>query len=185
VAVPVQDVAESRATVAVVKAVEPAEATGVAAPEPNVAEATVVTLLRRIKKDAAEKNTYIGISFTHPQQGGITHLAAGYISRTPYLLLLLNSISSLEHSNGRYTEITEFKLILAIYHKRVSTVRADSQMTTGFFTLRPVKGWETNHSQMTTSFFMLQSWMLDSRFLMLGARCSNFVRFVLYSLSVP
>ena len=65
-AVPVQDAAESRATVAVVKAVEPAEAIGVAVPEPNVAEATVVTLLRRIKKDAAEKNTYIGISFTHP-----------------------------------------------------------------------------------------------------------------------
>jgi len=37
-----------------------------------------------------------------------------------------------------------------------------SQMTTGFFTLQPVKGWETNHSQMTTSFFMLQRWMLDS-----------------------
>ena len=49
VAVPVQDVMEPRATVAVVKAVEPAEAIGVAAPEPNVAEATVVTLLRRIK----------------------------------------------------------------------------------------------------------------------------------------
>ena len=60
------------------------------------------------------------------QQGGITHLAADYISRTPYLLPLLNSILSLEHSNGRYIEITEFKLILAIYHKRVSTVRADS-----------------------------------------------------------
>jgi len=37
-----------------------------------------------------------------------------------------------------------------------------SQMTMGFFMLWPVKGWETNHSQMTTSFFMLQSWMLDS-----------------------
>jgi len=34
------------------------------------------------------------------QQGGIAHLAAGYISRTPYLLLLLNSILSLEHSNA-------------------------------------------------------------------------------------
>jgi len=48
----VQDVAGSRAAaivVASVKAVEPAEAIGVAAPEPNVAEATVVTLLRRIK----------------------------------------------------------------------------------------------------------------------------------------
>jgi len=43
------------------------------------------------------------------QQGGIAHLAAGYISKTPYLLLLLNSILSLEHSDGRYTEITEFK----------------------------------------------------------------------------
>ena len=39
---------------------------------------------------------------------------------------------------------------------------ADSQMTTGFFMLRTVKDWETNHSQMTTSFFMLQRWMLDS-----------------------
>jgi len=39
---------------------------------------------------------------------------------------------------------------------------ADSQMTTGFFTLRPMKGWETNHSQMTTSFFMLQRWIFDS-----------------------
>ncbi len=38
-----------------------------------------------------------------------------------------------------------------------------SQMTTGFFMLRPMKGWETKHSQMTTSFFMIQSWMLDSR----------------------
>jgi hypothetical protein len=37
-----------------------------------------------------------------------------------------------------------------------------SQMTTGFFMLRPVKGWETNHSQMTTRFLMLQRWMLDS-----------------------
>jgi len=45
----VQDAVEPRATVALVKAVEPAEAIGVAAPEPNVAEATVVTLLRRIK----------------------------------------------------------------------------------------------------------------------------------------
>jgi len=40
---------------------------------------------------------------------------------------------------------------------------ADSQMTTGFFTLRAVKAWETSHSQMTMSFFMLQSWMLDFR----------------------
>ena len=47
-----QDAAEAKASAAVsasVKAVEPAEAIGVAAPEPNVAEATVVTLLRRIK----------------------------------------------------------------------------------------------------------------------------------------
>jgi len=69
VVVPVQDVAESRAAsivVASVKAAEPAEAIGVAVPEPNVTEATVVILLRRIKEDAAEKNTYIGISFTHP-----------------------------------------------------------------------------------------------------------------------
>ena len=65
-AVPEQDVAESRATAAGVKEVEPAEAIGVAVPEPNVAEATVVTLLRGIKENAAEKNTYIGISFTHP-----------------------------------------------------------------------------------------------------------------------
>ena len=110
VAVPVQDVAEARASAIVsasVKAVESEEAIGVVV---NVAEATVVTLLCGIKEDAAEKNTYIGISFTHLQQDGITHLAAGYISRTPYLLLLLNSILSLEHSNGRYTEITEFKL---------------------------------------------------------------------------
>ena len=35
--------------VASVKAAEPAKAIGVAVPEPNVAEATVVTLLRRIK----------------------------------------------------------------------------------------------------------------------------------------
>jgi hypothetical protein len=41
---------------------------------------------------------------------------------------------------------------------------ADSQMTTGFFTLRPVKGWETNHSQMTMGFFMLQCWILDAQF---------------------
>jgi len=43
-------------------------------------------------------------------------------------------------------------------------------MTTGFFMLQPVKGWETNHSQMTTSFFMLQSWMVDIRLWMLDAR---------------
>lgn len=51
-AVPVQDAAEDKASAAVsasVKAVEPGEAIGVAAPEPNLAEATVVTLLRRIK----------------------------------------------------------------------------------------------------------------------------------------
>ncbi len=50
--VPVQDVAGSKAAaivVASVKAAELAEVVGVAAPEPNVAEATVVTLLRRIK----------------------------------------------------------------------------------------------------------------------------------------
>jgi hypothetical protein len=52
-----------------------------------------------------------------------------------------------------------------------------SQMTTSFFMLRPVKGWETNHSQMTTGFFSLQRrmldigfWMLVSRFLILDAR---------------
>jgi len=31
-----------------------------------------------------------------------------------------------------------------------------------FFMLRPVKGWETNHSQMTTSFFMLQRLKIDA-----------------------
>jgi len=41
---------------------------------------------------------------------------------------------------------------------------ADSQMTTGFFTLQPVNGWETNHSHMTTGFFILQSWILDAQF---------------------
>jgi hypothetical protein len=51
----------------------------------NVAEATAETLLRRIKEDAAEKNTYIGISFTHLQQDGITHLAVGFINRIPIL----------------------------------------------------------------------------------------------------
>jgi len=50
---------------------------------------------------------------------------------------------------------------------------ADSQMTTGFFRLRPVKGWETNHSQMTTRFFTLQSWMLDARYWMLDAGCET------------
>jgi len=39
---------------------------------------------------------------------------------------------------------------------------ADSQMTIGFFMLRPVKCRETNHSQMTTGFFMLQSWVIVS-----------------------
>jgi len=65
----VQDAAEDKASMtfgAVVKAVEPAEEIGVAVKEPNVAEATVVTLLRRIKEDAVGKNAYIGISFTHP-----------------------------------------------------------------------------------------------------------------------
>jgi len=60
-----------------------------------------------------------------------------------------------------------------IERRRISTdlpsemPAADSQMTTSFFTLLPVKGREINHSQMTTSFFVLQSWMLDSRFSML------------------
>ncbi len=51
---------------------------------------------------------------------------------------------------------------------------ADSQMTTGFFLLRPAKGWETNHSQMTTSFFMLQSWMVDAGRWIL---CAGFLMF--------
>ena len=69
VVVPEQDAAEAKVSMtlsASVKAVEPAEVIGVVVPVPNAAEVTVVTLLRRIKKDAAEKNTYIGISFTHP-----------------------------------------------------------------------------------------------------------------------
>ncbi len=32
-------------------------------------------------------------------------------------------------------------------------------MTTGFFTLRPMKGLETNHSQMTTSFLIDSRWI--------------------------
>jgi len=47
--------------------------------------------------------------------------------------------------------------------QRIGMLAADSQMTTIFFMLHLLKGWETNHSQMTTSFFMLQSCMLDSR----------------------
>jgi len=45
----------------------------------------------------------------------------------------------------------------------------DSQMTTGFFAFRPVKGWKTNHSQMTMSLFMFQSRMVDIRFWMLDS----------------
>ena len=70
--VPVQDVVESKAAatvVASVKVVEQEEATGWAVLVQDVAEAmveaTLVTLLRGIKEDAAEKNTYIDISFTH------------------------------------------------------------------------------------------------------------------------
>ena len=56
------------------------------------------------------RKTRTSVSVLHTlQQGGIAHLAVGYISKTLYLLLLLNSILSLEHSNGSYTEITEFK----------------------------------------------------------------------------
>jgi hypothetical protein len=40
-----------------IKAVEQEEATGWAVPVKDAAEATVVTLLRRIKENAAEKNT--------------------------------------------------------------------------------------------------------------------------------
>ena len=51
---------------AVVKAMGPAEAIGVVVSEPNMVGATVeamlVTLLRRIEEDAAEKNSYIGSS---------------------------------------------------------------------------------------------------------------------------
>ncbi len=39
-----------------------------------------------------------------------------------------------------------------------------SQMTTSFFMLCPSTGWKMTHSQMTTSFFMLQSWILDVGF---------------------
>ncbi len=56
-----------------------------AVPVQDVAEATIVTLLRGIKKDAAEKNTYIDIVLHTLQQDGITHLAASYVSRTPIL----------------------------------------------------------------------------------------------------
>ena len=70
----------------------------------------------------------------------------------------------------------------------------DSQMTTGFFTLRPVKDWEKNHSQMTTSFllllpttthfevinsqmttsfFMLQRWIQDSGCTMIDVKFST------------
>jgi len=113
-AVPAQDAAEAKASVTVsasIKAVEPEEAIGVAV---NVAEDTVVTLLHGIKEDASEKNSYIGISFTNMQQDGITHLAAGYISRTPrLLLLLLSSILSFEHSSSRYAKSIKFKRALA------------------------------------------------------------------------
>jgi hypothetical protein len=51
----------------------------------DMADATVETLLRRVKEDTTEENTYIGISLTHLQQDEITHLAASYINRTPIL----------------------------------------------------------------------------------------------------
>jgi len=38
------------------------------------------------------------------QQGGIAHLAAGYISRTPYLLLLVNSIFRAYPNNPLYPQ---------------------------------------------------------------------------------
>jgi len=43
-----------------------------------------------------------------------------------------------------------------ILNDEVRRTVTDSQMTTGFFMLRPGTGWETNHSQMTTSFFILR-----------------------------
>ena len=55
-----------------------------------------------------------------------------------------------------------------------------SQMTTSFFMLQPVTGWETNHSQMTTSFFMLPSWLVDIGFSMLDARISYCVMRISY-----
>ncbi|MEA3225757.1 MAG: hypothetical protein U9Q07_07375, partial [Planctomycetota bacterium] len=94
--VPAQVVAESRAvaTVAlVVKAEDSAEAIGVVVilaqvmVEPSVAEATVkamlLTSLRRIEDDAAEKNYYIDSSSTPCSKVGLPHLAADGVRRTP------------------------------------------------------------------------------------------------------
>ena len=69
-AVMVQDAAKAKAeALASVKAVELAEVTGWAVPVQDAAEAkaeaTLVTLLGGIKEDAADKNTYIDIRFTH------------------------------------------------------------------------------------------------------------------------
>jgi hypothetical protein len=111
-AVSVQDVAEARASAVVsasIKAVEQAEVTGWAVSVQDVAEAMVETLLRRIKEDVAEKNTYIGISFTHLQQDGITHLAVGFIipvqctgSDIDSSLSAIN-VTILEHSSADLT----------------------------------------------------------------------------------
>ena len=88
-----QVVAEPRVAVtaiAVVRAVEPVEAIGVVVPEPNVAEAMVkamlliLTLLRRIEEDAAEKNDYIDSSSTPCSKVGLPHLAAGDVRNTSF-----------------------------------------------------------------------------------------------------
>jgi len=41
--------------------------------------------------------------------------------------------------------------------QRIGMPAVDNQMTTSFFTLQPVRGWETNHSQMTTRIYMFRS----------------------------
>ncbi len=88
-AVPVQVVAESRAVataVPVAKAVDSAEAIGVVVLDPSVAEATVkallLTTLRRIEEDAAEKNYYIDSSSMPCSKMGLPHLAAVGTMRT-------------------------------------------------------------------------------------------------------
>jgi len=114
VVVPVQGVAEPRAAVTVellaravdlaeaigveskvavtvvsaVKAVDLGEAIGAVVLEPSVAEATakvmLVTSLRRIEEDAAEKDSYIDSSHMPCGKVGLPHLAADGIRRALY-----------------------------------------------------------------------------------------------------
>jgi len=72
-----------------------------------------------------------------------------------------------------------FKLIPAIYHKRVSTVRADGQMTTSFFMLRPENPRQRNKEACTGGKLQDGWWMAEKR------RISNIQRYAISLSNCP